>query len=196
MRLNRDLKDQIRDKIVGKKYTPLFTVIAKKWDALASEVYNDVYSKKDRDLMASLPDGWLPEASYVRVSMAGMDVQFHFSNLPENQQRGGYRRQPRDPEKRRTPNKFDGYRAKNYDAQHKLSVKREKLAAETSKLKEEWGKTHSEVWAFVDQFQTAKRLIESWPEIKSIVEEVVGTENKPSRAVALRTEELNERLGL
>lgn len=70
-RLTNDYRRQLLVAITRRTYQPKFEELLQEGKELADRVYNSVYPKKDRELMESLPSGWVPESDCVALNMDG-----------------------------------------------------------------------------------------------------------------------------
>lgn len=82
MKFTVGIRDQISAKYRTYTFGAQYDVLAMNENKLAREVYNTIYPKKDRDLMATLPNGWLPERDHIEVNASGYHVNLYLFKMP------------------------------------------------------------------------------------------------------------------
>jgi hypothetical protein len=149
---------------------------------LGRKVYYQAFSVSDRRKMRSLPDGWLPKVKEFGARLGTDDVFFEYA------------------EDGAVPVPFEKY--DRYGAPVILALPPEDALSQIWKgiqsrkraRDEEENNLTREINAVLYSATTAKKLVETWPEIASIVEGVCETPtiNLP----APRVDALNQMLGL
>lgn len=194
-RLTNTTRDQITSAVLTHRFRePVDALIADR-AAFAEEVYNDVYRKADREKMAALPKGWLPETNAIGVQFGDQSgyVSLYFGGHFYGRLRSV--RTPGDEKQieRRAFSKNVHGCVKVYDADHRLAVKHTALDRRYTELKAEFEAAERQVKAALDSATTVNRLVEMWPEVEPFVRPL-GT---PSPKVpAIPTDQLNKLLDL
>lgn len=80
MKLTKQLKEKIAEAILDHRFKADQQKLKAERGALAVAIYNEKYSKADRDLMATLPEGWLPVYEVFRARFGTTHDEF---TLPE-----------------------------------------------------------------------------------------------------------------
>lgn len=187
MRLTNQLRDKIVqdvvDAVTGKEKADLI----KRENALAIQLYNDLYPKKIRDLMAGLPDGFMPEDKCLRFNLGGMNIQIKAKEkvrVPWNPL----------PDGRESDYRNSCQRLGNI-ANDELQAKYLTLHADKEKHTERTNKVGSETKALLYSLHTYGQLVKTWPEgakFYSKYEPVDGESQLP----AILISELNKTLGI
>ncbi|TAA49789.1 Nmad5 family putative nucleotide modification protein [Shinella sp. JR1-6] len=126
-------------------------------------VYDDLYKKEDRQKMADLPAGWLPENDSFGIQFGASFSRVYFSGYTYGplMRATDYKRS----DKFRILSKHASGCAKVYDATHKLSATHEGLRSREADLKSAYDAAERQMTAALNAVTTVKRLIETWPEI-------------------------------
>lgn len=158
-------------------------------DELRQMAYETCYSKKERDLIASLPDGWLGTATAGQVMVNGRVTQVLFDELrpvPFNSSSSFYGSKPVSAV---------------LDDGHPYLLKMEELRVADEKL-DQFSRSYNEersslkvrVRAILESVTTVNRLIEIWPEVVDFLPETVSD---PITGVpAIMIADLNRDLGI
>lgn len=158
-------------------------------EELQTLAYEACYSKKERDLMASLPTGWVGEASYGQVMIDGKVTQINF----------GYNR----PVPHASAQDVHGTKPVSavLDEGHPYLLKREerRVAAEAHDqfnrdYRERRNSLKVRIRAIIESVTTIKRLIEIWPEVVDFLPEEVS--DPVSGVPAVLIADLNADLGI
>lgn len=141
---------------------------------IANKIYGDVFSEKDRDLMASLPDSWLPTSSHIHCTIGGKYESLSLGvDLPF-------------PEKKRNQC------MKVYDGKHPFAKAWLKLQGERM----DWSKSRNEAKAaasaILESVTTTGALITKWPEVAPFVPE----EEIPEILLAIPLDRVNKLFSL
>lgn len=162
--------------------------------AFAVEVYEDVYSEADRRKMKSLPSGWLPELSSIRVQFGDGsrygDLAFNGAAYSPI---GKMLLTPVDTVCLRSPEMHERRCAKVYENEHPLCAKHEALEARGKALTEEIDRAQRQTEAAIASATTIGRLVEMWPEIEPFTADYG---DKPKPVPAIPTADLNKLLKL
>lgn len=201
VRLTKDMREQIAAKVINYKFgSTMLSELRHEQASIAQAVYNDMLSEKEKVLIESLPNGWLPESEYVSVRFGGEYTQLWFNgtitSLPYNMTRILGINSGLKTVTKRIPSYATRHAAKTFNARHALSERYSGLGIKLSKFKEDYTTSNTMLSATLKKATTSNRLIELWPEIKPFVEAVVGKPAASSTALAIPIASLNERFGL
>lgn len=194
-RLTQSARDQIASAVLLHRFQePVDALIADR-AAFADEVYNDIYRKSDREKMAALPKGWLPETNAINVQFGdqrGYEIlQFsgHFYG------KLGSVRTPSDNKRveRRAFSKNVHGCVKVYDTGHRLAVKHTALDQRYTELKAEFEAAERQVKAALSSATTVNRLVEMWPEVEPFARKFDAS---PLKVPSIPTDQLNKLLDL
>lgn len=154
-------------------------------------VYDDLYKKADRQKMAELPAGWLPENDGVGIQFGTSFSRVYFSGCVYGSimRATDYKRS----DNLRLLSKHASGCAKVYDAVHKLSATHEGLRSREGDLKAAYDGAERQMTAALNAVTTVKRLIETWPEIAPFAAKY---ETEAPYLPALPTSQLNRILDL
>jgi hypothetical protein len=186
IRLTNQVREEILQKLLDKGFSAKKKEIEARRNELSIKVYNDVFSKKDRDLMQSLPQGWLPEISEMKVQFGGTSS-------------GVCQREFQTPV--RMPYKHVYSCSTNvlkvYEDSHKFTIEHDKITDDTKVFCSERVKAEAQTKAVLYSCNTTKALKEAWPEISSIVEAYEPAEGSQNEtAIVPVANGLNSILGL
>jgi hypothetical protein len=174
-RLTNDMRNLIASSVVAYRFDKPREDLSTRWIEFSNEVYNDIYDAKQRRLMASLPDGWLPMEDSFPISFGGFRDILSMNTkraFPYSSARG-------------TPVKI-------YAAEHPLSSKHMSLANARKDLQANRIKCKAQADGILNSVNTVARLLDVWPEIKSFIPGQTPKVLVP----ALRIAELNAALKL
>lgn len=174
-RLTNDMRNGIVFSLVQYRFNKPSEALRQQWIKFADEVYEDIYDAKQRRLMASLPEGWLPMEDSMHVAF------------------GGLREMLKMTKKRTFP--YLSVRSstiKIYAADHPLSSKHMSLTNERKDLLADRTKCKIQAEAILSSVSTVAMLLDVWPEIKSFI----PGQTPKLQVPALRIAELNTALNL
>lgn len=178
MRLTKELRKRIKDQIIEHRFNDDKSKLDQKKDKFALKVYTTVFSKKERELLVSLPEGWTTKLSSFQVNLGGETHRFYLS------------------EKLIFPGGYSNYSTvKAYDGSHALSEEKAKLICEKQNFNAEVNSAKADINAILTSVSTIKRLKEAWPEITTIVDNL-APEEKIANFPAVRMQDLNKSLKL
>jgi hypothetical protein len=162
--------------------------------ALALDVYNDVFSDKERKAMAELPRGWLPEVSKLGVQFGdGRNyVEVSFNGATYGSIAGVF------PEALSVvlmpvPSRNEHGCAKVYEATHPFSERYDAIKRKQADLEREIDTAKRQAEAAIMSASTINKLVTLWPEIEPFTVRHVP---RGAPVPALPTSELNALLGL
>lgn len=188
VKLTTGLREQITRKVLHHRFQEEYEKLIAKGAKVADKVYNDVFSKKERDLMATLPEGWLPtdDDISIQTNEGYRRLNFNGSFYLEGFQRSN------TVEMRRFPKSRMSGAAKVYDAGDKLGEEINKLEEAKKDLEARIANTKRQVQAALNSVTTLGKLKTEWPEIAPFCPELEAGSNLP----AIPTNKLNELLNL
>ncbi len=193
-KLTKAHREEILKRTLSHAFGARALALAKAFAALAEDVYNDVFSEKDRKLMQSLPESWLPTDNDISVefgvgfrSLYFNGRNAHISGLSDDVYAEIENKYKRFPYQRR-----QGC-LKAYAADHDLSVKAEELSNQVKALKVEVEAASNITRVALDRATTLRNLISGWPEIEPFTTFI--PRDRPSLP-AIQTDALNSILGL
>jgi len=181
VRLTNEMRWAVLKALLAKAFDEEYRVYNQACEALGDLVYDDVYDRPARRMMARLPDGFLPEASQMKVSFGGEVDLVHFSKP------------------RRIANKHDGYewnKASVYGCDHAFSVEHGRLVRLKRDLEERYAKAKKDAMAVLESCRTTGQLVEVWPEVAPFVEPLVDSPEKRVTSLTVPIAVVNDELGL
>lgn len=173
--LTNEARNKILARLIEHRFGAEEEALRKARRAFAARVYDDIFTKKQRDLMASLPSGWMPTKQTINVYFAGEITQL---SLPDQ------RPVPHD--------KVHGTLAV-YDARHPLAEAKVDLDRKAYDLTERRDAARANANAFLRNSKTLKQLVDAWPEIEPFANDVI---EKPVKLPTIDLSKLNADLGL
>ena len=192
IKLTVAIRKSISDRVLRDKYEKRYTDLAARFKTLAEDVYNDVYSKKDRDLMASLPKGWLVTGKYIYVRF---EAHCSYETLHFN---GGcgYRSMRYQSERleKLIPAKDRDRCMKVYEPTCKFTVQYVACRAALKQLDEDFDTSNQMLTTTLARFKTLDALKKQWPEIVPFTDHI--EESRINTLPAVRMSEINKQLGL
>jgi len=182
MKLTKEIKAKIAESILDHRFKPEEQKLKAELGTLAVALYNERYSKTDRDLMAKLPVGWLPECAEFRARLGGSYDEF---KLPEK-----LKFRHNDVSHRY------GHPLIVLEADHKLSILFANITNRERQVKESRKAAEVDVWAILNSVGTVDKLRDRWPEALKIIDPIIAAIPKPANLPAIPMPELNARLKL
>lgn len=188
VKLTTSIREQIMWKVLRHRFQEEFDQVVAEGAAVADLIYNDVFKKKERDLMDSLPEGWLPTDDDIAVQAACGYQRIYFNGKFHLE---GFKK-PTLEQFRRFPKCRLSGAAKVYEAGDKIGERLGKLIESRTDLEQRVSLAKRQVMASLNSVTTLGKLKSEWPEIAPFCPEVeeVGT------ALAIPTDRLNELLKL
>lgn len=196
-RLTSHIRDQIAKSVLTHRFSDEINALIAERSAFAEDVYNDVYRKADREKMAALPAGWLPEVDSLTAQFG--EGVYSYATIPLNGEIYGslraYRNGPKPVEsvRRRSFNKHSRGCCKVYPADHRLSSRYDKIESAEKDLAKRIRETEQQVVAALASTSSVSVLLKAWPEIEPFAKHFIAT---PAKLPAIPVESLNETLGL
>jgi len=179
MKLSNATRDTLINTIIDGKFKALKEKNAVKKKILCGRMYNKLYSKKERELMAQLPKSYFKYKTCLRIQFRGKTKELHLdTRLP-----------------------FGNCHISNYNPYITIEPKTsigdayEILETDIRKLKEEEGELITKARQVIYAANTDKQLLEAWPEIEEYVKPFQRNIVKSLVPVGM-VKELNEKLEL
>ena len=162
IRLTQPLRDGIARRMIAHRFADDVAASAAGFAALAGDVYNAVYSRKQRELIASLPKGWLPLEIHIAVTLGG-DVRYLAFNGH------GYGCAPSlvpapDAVTRPVADKHRRGVAATYPATHRFAIAHDRLVATAQEIRQQASAANQQIHAMLRSASTTAKLVEMWPE--------------------------------
>ena len=199
MRINKQIVDRLVHAILDDRFAEEEAVFFDNRAALADKVYEDVFSEKDRELMESLPEGWLPTSASLFVSFGGQRTELKFNGAPipeDHLVHGSGRFVRRDTVSRRVPSNKShrsfSSTVKLYPHESKLGEEWAEMAASQREFHERVKKADGMIRSVIGGCRTSATMIKAWPEVEPYLT-ALGT-REPVLLPSVRVEELNEML--
>lgn len=160
------MRESIAREMIKHRFCKEAAKLVKERAALARAVYDDLYKAKDRKLIESLPKGWLPESSSIRVRFAESYEEIEFSG--HNYNFKAYLLKP-EPVLLPLAWKHRNSCVASYDAGHRLSIRHAELTAKTNELFKRIYEAEAQIDGALDSVTTTGKLREVWPEAAPFV---------------------------
>jgi hypothetical protein len=190
-RLNAAIRYQIKHAAMNHRFLPLAKQIEKDGARLAAVIYAENFSAEHRDLMASLPVGWLEEARSIHFKWGGgMSGYLYFNgeikidwkyreNGVSRFLNSGFRAEA----KRRMPFQSKGDR-NHYIKNVELNAQIKTYYAQVESLCQEFMTASKTIDAALKSYTTVKTLKLAWPEVEPFLpktqEQINTTPNLPA----------------
>lgn len=194
-RLNNSTRAKITRRALAHRFGAEVRRIVADQIVFTEKVYEDVYSKKQRDALYSLPEGWFPEASSIRIVApehtvvtfnGGYGLNNETMSLGFDNGIGILRR--------RVPHKdYMVPTKKAYEADHEISKQNEALADRRHDLEERILKASTLLKGSLNSVTTLGKLLSEWPELEPFCK---GLYPDAPKLPAVRRSELNAILDL
>ena len=177
MNLTNAIRDEIIKDVISKEFAKEEARLKKQEHVIGMKCYDKVYPKKERDLAAALPKGWIHLDSCLRFNVAGMQMTFVVSQEVPVRSENGHCARLGDIA-------CDDIKQLALDLHHEKEQLGEKKSDLRLKLR-----------VVLYSVNTYKRLTEAWPEGKKYYERF-KPKGENSMLPAIRVSELNAALGL
>jgi hypothetical protein len=194
-RLTNSIRERIATAVLTHRFREQVDALIADRAAFAEEVYNDVYRKSDREKMAAISKGWLPETTAI-------NVQFGDSRGYESLQFSGKIYGKLGSVKSKDDGKSIERRAfsknvhgcvKVYDADHRIAKKHAEIHQRYEDLKADYEAAQRQVEAALNSATTINRLVEMWPEVEPFAR---SFDASPLKVPSIPTDQLNKLLDL
>lgn len=198
VRLTKSLKEEIIKGLLAHKYLKSVEALCEKQKDFAHKVYNDVYSKAQREQMNKLPNGWLPTKLYVRVQFG---ASCNYAQLTFAGDKGLYDfrkyfyvKAPKNIELV-IPYRDINSCSKRYENTDKLAEEYQTLKDEHDDLLNKVHEDERKAAGTIGSITTLKALLKAWPEIKPFVPDYALRAQKDNLP-ALPVKQLNKTFDL
>jgi hypothetical protein len=205
VRLLKYHREQIARKVLNYKFqnsTNQLQSLETEHRNLAQAVYEATFSKKERELMDSLPQGWMFEDADIKAKFGGEVVSLYFSGYLGGLRGSAYNelgqmgyKRPDDVQRRMPYHNHYGIQ-KVFAHDDPLTVRFNSLSRRFQTMIEEARKSSRMLNATLAASYTSNALIKAWPEVAPFVKQVCGSPSAPSTALVVPVTQLNETFGL
>jgi hypothetical protein len=179
VRLNARMRRVILDRLLHHAFQAAREALAGEREALAAEVYDDVYPADVQRKMRRLPEGFLETSAQICVNMGGQSVSFSVEDRPVAHKHHYFS----------TP-------AGSYPADHPFTLRHNDLHARFQKLDEESSRSRHVGEAALESCATLRQIVEEWPEAEPFVRDFLEAQSSQSVALAVPVRELNRQFNL
>ena len=199
VRLTVAMRENICRRLLRHRYSARVLDLIERQKVFAADVLADLWTPEERQLLDSLPAGWVPKVTHLGVKLGGQDSSYVSINLD-----GSYaitsglsfvRPEGHSYEHQsvRVPYNANNACIRRYDPNHPLAQRYELLSQERSRLSEEIARTKKIVEAQLEEYSTVQSLLKNWPEVEPFLGKYL---TPPVRLPALPNQHLNELLDL
>ncbi|AAT69499.1 gp23 [Alphaproteobacteria phage PhiJL001] len=193
--MNNSQRDKLVRLILSETFSEEECVLWDECAAIGSAVYDDLYTVRERDLMADLPDGWLPTVGNLEVRFATDHTRIDF-----NGDMYGYGDErtkffTRDSVFRAVSSRHKGSCVKVYDANHELCVRWREFESAKKAYLGRVAELRTETKAVIYSCTTTNSLVSKWPEVAPFVK-ALNIPAPVDKLPATRIDNLSVRLGL
>ena len=172
MRLSQGTRASITSALMVHRYSELLKQQKANEEKFADAVYMEIFSDKERRIMARLPAGWLAADLGFGVAFGGMRAYLKMSEA-----------RPFPAECVRKPV------IKHFDAGHELSSKFLELQTAREALNKQRRQSEVDAERVLSSVRTTEKLLKIWPEIEPFIPSSAAP---PANLPAVRIERLNE----
>ncbi len=185
MRLTKYHRDQIEQTLLRRRFAELFERVRVMKAKFGLSIYKKAFTARERETLAGLPHGWVPTTCNISAAIRGDKATFTLDEpvpIPHDRKDRWDNNVPLilvdQKENLRLLERFEAIR----DEERRVDKARETAVRE--------------IRAVLAGLNTTKQLKDHWPEIGDIVDDIAPERDKVSRALVVRTEKINEILGL
>lgn len=194
-RLTNSIRDQIIKAVLKHRFSDEITTIIKERSVLADAVYNDIFKKSDRDIMQSLPEGWLHNDGYLSVKIGEggwgyINLNFNGSFSTHLNSIAGV---SLETIYKRVPNKQSRGCAAVYAETSKIGTQYRDICNKIETLEQTIKDAENQLSAALSKATSIANLIKSWPEIEPFTKAFAPVK---SNLPAIPTAQLNSILDL
>ena len=197
VRMNTMIRDELTKLLLTRRFGPDIDNLISEQAKFADAVYKDVYSERDRKLMESLPEGWLPEKDNIMVQF-GPDihrVQFNGSKSIHDELSSYKNSEYPRSITRRVTQQNSRYCAKIYSHKSKFTKENLHLENVSVDLRDAIRRAKVGTTTALATFTTVSSLIKGWPEVAPFAEKYLDS-SLVVRLPAIASEQLNSMLDL
>lgn len=199
MRLTQLHRAHIEASLLASQVDSRDEPLHQRYAKLARDCYERQYSDERRELMASLPEGWLLVSGYITVALASDGCVVHlsfngrFPRLGYNCSSDVHREVVYLP----FPVCDNGTCRLRLELSHPLHHAYDQLAADREALGRDRATLKAQVHATLARYRDVEKLLKEWPEVRPFVENIIGEASTPVvNLPAIPRQELNAALGL
>lgn len=204
VKLNSVMRGEIKRKILTTRFGDEARVLVKEGATLADEFYNLCFTKKDQELMASLPKGWVHTMGYMNATFGGQyrslrfDGQHHFEWLRlETKEDVEYRARDWNRLIPVNYNNHGGGPKARLLGDDPFVAKYERLDQAKKNLQARINEAAGLTTQMLQSATTLKRLTEVWPDVAPFTADIADENGVPRIALpSVSLEKLNSILGL
>lgn len=157
VRLTNHMRESIRDALLEHRFAEEEKAVEAAFFEVADKMYNHFFSTKDQELMASLPQGWLPTDNDIHVRLGSSGQDFVVPDMSYS---------------RRFPYNLHD-RWQSLDDEHPLVEEYKAIRDRKNALRKARTEAKKQVWAVLSTITTANKLLTVWPEAKPFVEKYI-----------------------
>lgn len=194
MRLTNYIRETLALEIMRHRFADEIEAFVAARKSFASDVYDDLYRKAEREKIDALPSGWLPEANSISVQFGDTSSSYATLSFSGSVHGTFSRLRKKSTEKtetidRRFLSKHVRHCAKVYAPDHRLSVRYQTLQAASKDLGERISAAEKQAEAAVNSVTTLPALLKAWPEIEPFTQSFFAN---PTKLPAIPVGRLNE----
>ena len=176
-KISKDIKEKIARRAATKFAEKTKIKLAKEEEKLALQCYNHIYSKKERDIIATVPDGWLRKCKCLKFNIAGWTVTLTAKEeMPTKQQ--------------------DYCKPLGVVEAGDLADKVQAHATAKKKADEDLSAFYHKILSMLLGVSTWKKLQETWKEGTEFYKDLIPAENTGANVPAVLVADINKALGL
>lgn len=168
-RITKDDRVTIRNAALAHRFQKETEVLVADYAAFANDVYETIYSKADRELMAKLPKGWLSSVNEIKVKFGESYCTLPFNGRINYVTVPDYLSFSPPTVYRVMAECHRAVCAEVFDADHPLAERHSALSNRASDLRTEVSSAAKLAGAILEQGTTVAKLLAIWPEAKPFV---------------------------
>jgi hypothetical protein len=178
LRLTKEMRFKISSELINNRFDSEEEKLKIEEDQFARDVYEDLFTKNEIEILNGLPDDWFPKTSHLKVSFGDSYCYVNFLGQVK------------------VPYKYEYNRcAKIYDGIHVFSKRYETLKDKKEKIVGEKKQLKNSIKSILDSVRTVKKLLEVWPEVKPTIDKLFD-DNKENMLPAIPIKDVNKALKL
>jgi hypothetical protein len=185
MRLTKYHREQIETRLLRNRFEKRQQRIDRAEAKFGMSVYKAAFTRDERRTMLALPSGWMPTTRIISAAIKGTKDSFTVDEpvaIPVIY---------KDKWDNNVPLVII-----DSTENTRLLERYEAIQEEKDQLTRQKYEAKREINAVLAGITTANQLKEHWPEIKGIVDDIVPAQGQISRALVIKTERVNDILGL
>jgi len=188
-RLTTAIRESIRTALLRHRFEAERATLVAEGAALAAQIYDACWSRKDTQLMATIPEGWMPRVSEFRVEVAGavancdLSGDFRVRHSVFESIEDVYRSVP-------SCKKYGVLQV--FDAGSRIAKAHEQHARKVTDFQERFAAAYTQVSGALASYSNTKLLVAGWPEAAPFVRPITPAIPLP----AVPVKQLNKLLNL